>query len=564
MKQKKEKRIVSGILACVIFLITILTLTFPITSYGAGFAGRNIWNGGAEILFGSRRTYLYRWTKDGQNTFCIEPGRHMGKDVSVSTGFYHIDDEENPYIHSREDFERLALICDWYEKKERGKDAPNDAYAAAQAAIWAVTGGEWENAAAMAAQITPHVSGDVGGKINQLLHYVETAYFNLDGLPDWCSVSAAKANPRNMTLKNGQYELRLDLSSCPDMAGLSWTAESGNDGWSHSVEGNTLVIVYNGSTPPEKETLTAKVPESMAGMVKNSECLTIHVPDNRERDQTMICAVTDNLPTNLFLQIEGIKQTFENEVPVIERFRHKESFESNYGIQLQKYCAETGQALQDAVFDVLEAFDKSQLGNGKNGTVSEAGMTPSPAVWKDWKTCGQIRTKENGSAFHWDRKYYRYNKTYCGGHPKPEYMEIPEPELDEITGEITNQEEMEAADMENQRLREEWEALIALCEEETDFHAVEAGAAEEQMIQDRNETYQTFIELVYRYTVKEKEARIGYIVHGNHNDDPAIEVIAVNSSETGAGAAVKAGNLALADMADSKRQSAAVNTGMAS
>ena len=80
------------------------------------FDGKNIWNGGTEILFGQERHYLFRW-KDhsGQTAFCIDPGNHMGADVRVMGGHYKITDEV-PFISSEEDFKLLALICDWYDK----------------------------------------------------------------------------------------------------------------------------------------------------------------------------------------------------------------------------------------------------------------------------------------------------------------------------------------------------------------------------------------------------------------------------------------------------------------
>lgn len=535
MIKRKVRRWMAGLLACLTFVMTILTTYTPMDVYAASFTGKNIWSGGNEVIFGSNRSYLFRWSDGFQNTFCIEPGHHMGRDVTAYAGRYNINDSNIPYINSEEDFRRIALICDWYEKKAGAMSATNSSYAAAQTAIWAVVVGQWESATSMAASVSNHVSG-TSAKMVELMNYVETAYSGTNGLPGWVSTNATMAaqNPQNMILADGTYKLELDISSCPDLAQVSWELPNG---FNQTVTGNMLIITYNGTEVPSVE-IKGKAPASLASIAKNSENLNIYTPANETRDQAMVSAGLDIVVTDLFINIGGAKQqTPTGESPVVEIFRHKETFESNYLIDLQKYCAETGLDLEGSTFDVLEAFDSSQLGNGRDGTVAEKNMSPRPATWSGFRNLGQMLTDENGHAEHSERKFYSYNKTYCGGHPEPEYVEVPELEEDEETGE-SNQDEVDAAEAENERLRAEWEALIELCEEECDFHSIEEGEAEEMMIEDRDETYHTFTNLVYRYTVEEQTARTGYIIHGNHNDDQAIEVIATNASEAGANATV--------------------------
>ena len=45
----------------------------------------------------------------------------------------------------------------------------------------------------------------------------------------------------------------------------------------------------------------------------------------------------------------------------VDRYRHEEKWEANYNVDLIKYDSETGKPLEGAVFDILEAFDDSQL-----------------------------------------------------------------------------------------------------------------------------------------------------------------------------------------------------------
>ena len=83
-----------------------------------------------------------------------------------------------------------------------------------------------------------------------------------------------------------------------------------------------------------------------------------------------------------------------------------------------------------------------------------------------------------------------------------------------------------------------------LCSETCDFHVGNEDednhdydySAQEEMLEDRDETYEKFINLEYLYTLKEKTARTGYILHGRHKDDQEVETVSVSSAESGGGA----------------------------
>ena len=74
-------------------------------THAAAFRGKNIWTGGPAVINGRSRNYLYRWTDGWQMTFCIMPGNHMGSTVTAGAIRTNIDDEDIPYIESREDYE---------------------------------------------------------------------------------------------------------------------------------------------------------------------------------------------------------------------------------------------------------------------------------------------------------------------------------------------------------------------------------------------------------------------------------------------------------------------------
>ena len=83
-------------------------------------------------------------------------------------------------------------------------------------------------------------------------------------------------------------------------------------------------------------------------------------------------------------------------------------------------------------------------------------MSPEPE--QDY-ICDTITTDENGYAAHSDLRYYSYSKTYCMGHPAPEWVECDHEEEEEC-----------GCEEENARLREQWMALQEMCAATCDFH----------------------------------------------------------------------------------------------
>lgn len=541
-----KKRWLSGVMAVVLLLVNLLS---PVTGYAdesMRFNGNNIWQDGSEILFDQERHYLFRWMDtSGQTAFCIDPGNHMGFDVRVMGGHYKITDDEVPYIASEEDFKLLSLICDWYDKNG-AKFATNGQYAAAQGAVWAVIAGEWDQVESYMTKINRHVKG-TGSAWTSLKDWIENAYQGAKGLPEWCSFNQDDAPAQTMTLEDGVYTIHLDFSEKPEIAEVRWKLP---DGWMQSISGKTLTLSYNGASMPTV-LIEGDVPTSLKKIKKNSQSLTIYKPE-RTRDQAMIGAGLDT-ENYIYINIGGVTipdrpMLDEPEPPHVDIYRHKETFQSHYLIDLAKYCAETGKGLEGSTFEVLESFDSGQLGNGLYGSVSKSSMWPSPVTWDGWRTCGIIRTGPDGTANHTDTRRYEYERTYCDGHPEPEYVEVPEEEEDELTGEVTNEDEIEAAEELNAMLEAQWEELIALCEEKaedgTHYHGMDSGDALEEMLEDRERTYDTFIHLEYGYTIKETTARYGYILHGKHNDDESIPSIRINSSEAGSDCQVTAWNQA--------------------
>ena len=249
-------------------------------------------------------------------------------------------------------------------------------------------------------------------------------------------------------------------------------------------------------------------------------------------------------------------------------YRHEETFVTHYTIEAEKRDYETGEPLEKALFSVLEAFpDWDQVMEEEGpGTLCRKHFSPSPAVWEGYRHCSDHVTDGNGWLTHMDTRTYEYSKSYCDGHPTPDFQTVPEEERDPETGEVTNQGAIDAAKAANARMAGEWLGTYESCQDYemehfgTHFHwlldsglpravrlVAESGepcrrvssVSVEQAFErsgcrsDCEETYEAFIQLKYSYVIREETARTGYTRHGRHRDDVPIEVITTDSSEAG-------------------------------
>ncbi len=527
MKQKRKGRLLSGCLALWCLGLVILTglHTNFIVSRASTFRGKNIWTNGSEVLHGRNRNWLYRWTDGYQMTFCISPRNHMGNTVTASPLLTNINDSDIPYIKSKEDYEKLAILCSWFDTNG-SVSADNATYAAVQAAVWAIMEDGWESADSVAKLVDKHVAGTYE-RWKTLKEFVENVDHGGNGLPEWCSSSPFSGKPQSMTLKEGIWSVEFDISSNPQLAGLNWVFEGSSEGWSKSVDGGKMKFSYEGNFQ-SPVTVSAVLPHELKGLAQNTTSLNFFIPDgDRSTIQAMISSGPYEAKLYIQLSFQPEANSMESEGPQVCIYRHLETFISHYGVELTKSCAETRQPLEDAVFQVLEAFEENQT----EEDLELEEMTPKPAAWDNFKICSEAVTDSDGSFSHTDQKKYHYSKTYCDGHPEPEYMEVPKESEDE---EEDNSDEIEAIESANEELKSQWEALIKACEEETDFHGMEKGEGLEMMREDRDYLYEKFIHLKYDYTVRENQARYGYLQHGLHADDEKIPVIRMTSSEAGA------------------------------
>ncbi len=260
-------------------------------------------------------------------------------------------------------------------------------------------------------------------------------------------------------------------------------------------------------------------------------------------------------------------------------YRHEEDMKADYRVQLYKYDHETGNPLEGAVFDLYERFDdREQVNRERDGPVQiyegggdyAGGITHSPVWWDGFRRAASVRTDRDGHGEYRFEKGYHYDKTFCDGHPAPVFVQVPEEEIDDETGEVINEPEILEARAVNGELAAKWLGCEADCREKAEgdrrgvhFHwlmeevdydeiraaaetgdCVQAGPAESAQPeeayersgcrQDCEETYAVFISMRYSYTFAETAAREGYILHGGHKDHIPIEIITTDSSQNGA------------------------------
>ena len=273
-------------------------------------------------------------------------------------------------------------------------------------------------------------------------------------------------------------------------------------------------------------------------------------------------------------------------------YRHTEDWTSHYNVKLEKKDYETDKPLQGANFSLYERFDDKEKINQENDGNKElylgiketgnkqwqSGYLSSPVIWDNFRKVFDQNTDNNGIIYKTIEKKYHYEKTFCNGHPAPEFKAIPEPEYEEDENgnqkeEPSNQDEIDEAKEINKQLAKDWityyEEDIKMAEERKGVHfhwlmngvdegkireiaetggeegetpnaGPTEGASIEESFKNSNckedckGTYDKFINLKYSYTWIETKARDGYIRHDNHPDDVPIEVITTNSSEGGA------------------------------
>ena len=162
-------------------------------------------------------------------------------------------------------------------------------------------------------------------------------------------------------------------------------------------------------------------------------------------------------------------------------YRHTEDWTSHYNVKLEKKDYETNKPLQGANFSLYERFDDKEEINQENDGNKElylgiketenkqwqGGYLSSPVIWDNFRKVLNTVTDNKGIIDKTIEKKYHYEKTFCNGHPAPEFEKVPEPEYEEDENgnqkeEASNQDEIDEAKERNRQLARKWEWCKAL------------------------------------------------------------------------------------------------------
>ena len=527
-----------------LFLATVLVCTAIRTTSGAGdlinlnpyrqvFRGKNL------NAFGRthRDMNIYQ-VGEGAGALpalCIQEGHKLPDGSPAKYEQYYVEPGKPvPVIGPFERYLSMVLAYEWLVSDNYYVPAR---YGVVQVYYWGCMNG-YEHNWALQKQAMEKFQAVMDGDPMVMVYYEEMKAHILEGEAQFngtgsSSLPAWTGSVQKMTLEDGHYELTLDISSCPQLQDTSWSFPDNQWSYKLAPDGRSVTFQYNGNQEPQGTIVSAQIQG-----IENRFYAYIFTPAASENLQKQLGWLDFNRPMASVSFSVGTDAVLPGSSD-LELYRHSETFQSNYNIDLEKYCAETNQPLEGTVFNVWEDFDFSQVNeqgyeegepDGTSGQVYLNCMSPEPE--NDY-ICDILTTDSDGYARHSDTRYYNYSKTYCMGHPAPEWIECDHEEDEDCS-----------CDEENDRLRGQWRAEQELCAATCDFHAPnndednreQDTSAMEAMLTDRDETYERFIELEYSYHLQEKTARTGYILHGLHNDDKEIETVVLSAAQAGGSA----------------------------
>lgn len=482
--------------------------------------------------------------------FCLEPNKSMrtGTTGTIVTYDLDLDGDNLPLGLSREEAEIL-----WYALSSCGNFAGYQTnvgkmgqghYILGQCATWAIMSGNWaglddfreQMEVLMANLKSPTLAAQTRGALEQFFNQTQEAVSEIS-VPPFASKYKSQAPVHQMEDNgDGTYSITLKYSD-----GFDWRQSTLvydlPEGWTMKKETDGVTFVCSTGNP-DIGLVKGHFEEGSGGArywVKPNT-FKIWFPDGWDESsavegkQAMITLAGEQQTWEVWLAFgKGGSPTpgsgsGDYEIPYTQ-YLHEETFKRDYKIELEKQCDETGKTLEDSTFEVIEQFDFSQLdGTNLEEEQFHKNLPTSEGGFENLSVCqSKITTDGNGHFEHSDKKLYDYEKTYCDGHPDP------------IIHYVESDGEDEDAEEENERLEEEawaaWQKCVDWCEEHCDFHSIDEGVARDAMEADRDEAWDTFIHLERTYTVREVQARNGYILHDLHNDDIPIEIVTFASSQ---------------------------------
>lgn len=477
--------------------------------------------------------------------YCLEPNKSMRSGTPGTIVTYDLDtDGDNlPLGLTREDAEIL-----WYALSSSGNfeggisgngKIGQGHYILGQAATWAIMSGNWNGLDDFRSQMEvlienlkdPMLAVLTRGALEQFFKQVNGAVEE-GAVPPFASKFQSQA-PVHKMKENGDGTYSITLEFDGDDWRQSTLVYDLPEGWNVSLEHGRITFTCTTGNP-DIGLVRGHFQDGSLGAqywVKPNS-FKIWYPDGWNESsavdgkQAMITMAGKQESWEVWLSF-GKSTTHRGEgdyeIPYTQ-YLHEETFKRDYVIELEKQCSETGKTLENSTFEVLEKFEFSQLDGTNLEKDQFMKMVPtSEGKFEDLTVCDMgLGTDANGHFSHSDKKLYKYEKTYCGGHP--------DPVIHYVDG------DSDSADEENERRKKKawdaWQECVDWCEENCDFHSIDEGVARDLMEEDRDEAWSTYIHLKRIYTVRETDARTGYILHDLHNDDVSIEIVEFSSSQS--------------------------------
>ena len=486
--------------------------------------------------------------------YCLEPNKSMRSGTGGTIVTYDLDEDGDnlPLGITREEAEIL-----WYALSSSGNfegyqtgvgRVGQGSYILGQCATWAIMSGNWNGLddfrnqmeVLMANLKSPALAQQTRSAMEQFFNQTNGAVEEIS-VPSFASKYKSTAPVHQMQENDdGTYSITLKYDE-----GFDWRQSTLvydlPEGWTFTKESDGVTFTCT-TGDPDIGLVRGHFEEGSGGATYwvKPNTFKIWFPDGWDETsaiegmQAMITMAGEQQTWEVWLAFgegEHTEQQGTYEIPYTQ-YLHEETFKRDYKIELEKLCDETGKPLEGSTFEILEQFDFSQLdGTNLERQQFEENKPEAEGKFHNLSVCqSEITTDSNGHLEHSDHKTYHYQKTYCGGHPDPviTYVEV----ADDAT-----EEEIAQAEEENARLEEAawaaWQECVDWCEENCDFHSIDEGIAEDDLQADRDAAWNFFIQLKRSYTVRETQARNGYILHDLHNDDIQVEIVEFTSSQAG-------------------------------
>lgn len=331
---KRFKRPTALILAVLLLIVFMDHSSFAENTVNL-IRRKNIFQGHTIYLFGQKHNemgfYQILGTDPPNPTFCLQPGKRMPNGSAAPYEKYIVSKGETiPGVGPADKFLPVTCAYNWIFYYT---DRTNIPYAVVQTYIWGCMAGysdDWDTQEQAMQQLVPILGSGVMRYYEDMKQFViseEERYSSSAVLPSW------NGTQQKMILNNGGYFLTLDISAYPVIREASWVFPDSN--WSYSLDGDgrSITFNYNGAAEPK-------------GVIRSSELPGTDVQYHAEifsppGFQYQVGRFEDeHIPAVIQFEIVSL-ESGASESGQLELYRHKETFQSDYNISLEKYCAET-------------------------------------------------------------------------------------------------------------------------------------------------------------------------------------------------------------------------------